>query len=99
MKKAILSTLAALTLATTLVVPAFAFADGSVHFDHRSGGDPSTSNIMMDLNPQPLPPGRHPLMISGYSDGTDGISGCAAGCGDGGASTVDTAHKSPGRNE
>ena len=44
MKKAILSTIAALTLAGGLAVPAFAFADGSVHFTHA-------------LNPQPLPPG------------------------------------------
>ncbi len=74
MKKSfILSTVSALTLAGALAVPAFAMCDGSVRFD-RSNGQPI---IMSTLNPQPLPPGRHPLMISGYSDGTDGIASCA----------------------
>jgi hypothetical protein len=60
MKKTIIAAaLAALTLAATVTVPAFAFADGSVHFNQRS-------IVMSDLNPQPLPPGRHG-MISGYS--------------------------------
>ncbi len=58
MRKAVLSTLAALTLASALLAPAFAFADGSVRF-LRSGSDPSM--VMTDLNPQPLPPGRHGL--------------------------------------
>ncbi len=79
MKKSVIaSSIAALILAATLVMPAFA----------------------SDLNPQPLPPGRHPLMISSYSDGFDGISGCAGSCGHGGGGiNLDTAHKSPGRNE
>ncbi len=74
-KSIILSTVSALSLAGALAVPAFAMCDGSVRFD-RSNGQPS---IMSTLNPQPLPPGRHPLMISGYSDGTDGMVSCAIG--------------------
>ena len=54
-KSLIVSTLSSLILAGGLAAPVFAFADGSVHFQR------SQPIILSDLNPQPLPPGRHGL--------------------------------------